>query len=141
MKVEFPIIADEDRTIATRFGMLDPEEKDLLGLPVTVRSVYILGPDKKIKAMIIYPPAIGRNFHEVLRAIDALQTIAVKPVATPVNWKPGDRVMIQPSVTAEDAARLFPEIETIAVPSGKGYLRTTADPKTAAAGGGGGGSA
>ncbi|KAA0146041.1 hypothetical protein FNF27_01411 [Cafeteria roenbergensis] len=126
--VDFAIIDDSDRTLATRFRMLDPDEKDESKLPVPVRSVFFIGPDKRVRATICYPPLVGRNVPELLRVIRALQLGDAHPVATPVNWQPGDRVMIQPSLSDEEAAARFPGFTKHEVPSGKGYIRMTDDP-------------
>jgi len=108
--------------------MLDEEEKDQAGIPATVRKVFVLGPDRRIKLQLIYPTAVGRNFTEILRVIDALQLAAKFPIATPVNWNKGQNVMIQPSVSDADAEAKFPGFQRTAVPSGKGYIRFTKDP-------------
>lgn len=126
--VDFAIIDDSDRTLATRFRMLDPDEKDESKLPVPVRSVFFIGPDKRVRATICYPPLVGRNVPELLRVISALQLGEAHPVATPVNWKPGERVMIQPSLSDEEAEARFPGFTKHEVPSGKGYIRMTEDP-------------
>jgi len=124
----FPIIADEKRDLAVKFGMLDPDEKDSAGMPLTCRAVFIISPDHRLKLSILYPATTGRNFDEILRVIDSLQLTAQKKVATPVNWKVGDEVMVVPSVAAADVPSLFPEGVTVhTVPSGKGYLRTTSN--------------
>jgi 1-Cys peroxiredoxin 6 len=130
-KVTYPIISDPKRETAVLLGMLDEDEKDNAGIPATVRKVFLLGPDKKVKLQLIYPTAVGRNFAEILRCIDALQLAATHPIATPVNWQKGQDVMIQPSVTDEKAAELFPGFKRTAVPSGKGYIRFTPDPSAA----------
>jgi 1-Cys peroxiredoxin 6 len=127
-KVTYPIISDPTRETAVLLGMLDEEEKDNAGVPATVRKVFLVGPDKKVKLQLIYPTAVGRNFAEILRCIDALQLAATHPIATPVNWQKGQDVMIQPSVTDDKAAELFPGFKRTAVPSGKGYIRFTPDP-------------
>lgn len=127
-EVDFPIIADTTRDVAALLGMLDDDEKDDAGLPVTVRKVFIVGPDRKIKAALSYPTVAGRYFPEILRLIDALQLGAKHPIATPVGWAPGQDVMIQPSLSDADAAARFPGFRQVAVPSGKGYVRMTADP-------------
>ncbi len=88
-QVKYPIIADTDRSIAVQLGMLDEEEKDNAGIPATVRKVFIIGPDRKIRLVLVYPTAVGRNFAEILRVIDGLQLAAKFPIATPVNWTPG----------------------------------------------------
>ncbi|XP_074654257.1 peroxiredoxin-6-like [Tubulanus polymorphus] len=125
----YPIIADADRSIVTQLGMLDPDEKDSKGLPLPARCVYVIGPDKRLKLSILYPATTGRNFNEILRVIDSLQLTATKKVATPVDWKQGDKCMVLPTITGEEAKELFPEMKTKALPSGKEYLRMTPCPK------------
>ena len=100
----FPIIADPDRTVATAYGMLHPKADSTH----TVRSVFIIDPAKKIRASITYPASTGRNFNEVLRVIDSLQLTDKHKVATPVNWNKGDDVIIVPSVSNDEARKLFP---------------------------------
>ncbi|XP_024134523.1 peroxiredoxin-6 [Oryzias melastigma] len=122
----FPIIADDNRELSVQLGMLDPDEKDKDGLPLTARCVFVIGPDKKLKLSILYPATTGRNFDEILRAIDSLQLTAQKKVATPVDWKPGEKVMVIPSLSDAEAASLFPNgVTTKDLPSGKKYLRYT----------------
>ncbi|CAI5640017.1 unnamed protein product [Oreochromis niloticus] len=122
----FPIIADDKRELSVQLGMLDPDEKDKDGIPLTARCVFVIGPDKKLKLSILYPATTGRNFDELLRVIDSLQLTAQKKVATPVDWKPGDKVMVIPSLSDAEAASLFPNgVTTEEVPSGKKYLRYT----------------
>uniref|UniRef100_A0A3B4W9F4 Peroxiredoxin-6 n=1 Tax=Seriola lalandi dorsalis TaxID=1841481 RepID=A0A3B4W9F4_SERLL len=104
----FPIIADDKRELAVQLGMLDPDERDKDGLPLTARCVFVIGPDKKLKLSILYPATTGRNFDELLRVIDSLQLTAQKKVATPVDWKPGDKVMVIPTLSEAEAAALFP---------------------------------
>mmetsp|Transcript_25405 Transcript_25405/g.37456 ORF Transcript_25405/g.37456 Transcript_25405/m.37456 type:complete len:221 (+) Transcript_25405:72-734(+) len=116
--VNFPIIADRDRSIVTTYGMLMDDE-EVIGAPATVRSVFVIGPDKKIKLIITYPPSTGRNFDEILRVIDSLQLTHAKKLATPVNWNVGDRCVILPSVTDEAAMEMFGSFEAV-----KPYLRT-----------------
>ncbi len=120
VKMNFPIIADSDRNVATLYDMihLNASEK------ATVRSVFIIGPDKKVKLTITYPASTGRNFQELLRVIDSLQLTANYQVATPADWKDGDDVIIIPAVKTEDAAAKFPKGFTIVKP----YLRTTPQP-------------
>ncbi|MEE6496084.1 hypothetical protein FKM82_002221 [Ascaphus truei] len=126
----FPIIADPKRELAVQLGMLDPDEKDKDGMPVTARCVFIIGPDKKMKLSLLYPATTGRNFDEILRVVDSLQLTATHNVATPVDWKVGDRVMVPPTIPEEDAGKLFPcGVFTKELPSGKKYLRYTAQPK------------
>jgi len=118
----FPLIADADRKVSDLYGMIHPNASDTL----TVRSVFVIGPDKKIKLTLTYPASTGRNFDEVLRVIDSLQLTAKHQVATPVNWKQGEDVIIVPAVSDEDARKKFPEgFKTI-----KPYLRTVAQPRT-----------
>ncbi len=102
--LNFPLIADPDRKIANLYGMIHPNASDTL----TVRSVFVIGPDKKIKLTLTYPASTGRNFDEILRVIDSLQLTAKHQVATPVNWKSGDDVIIVTSVSDEDAKRKYP---------------------------------
>lgn len=125
----YPIIADPTRTLAKQFGMIDPDEKDDQGMPLTCRAVFIVGPDKKLKLALLYPATTGRNFDEILRVIDSLQLTAYKKVATPADWKRGDKCMVIPSLSDEEANKLFPKgFKRKDVPSGKGYLRFTPDP-------------
>jgi alkyl hydroperoxide reductase subunit AhpC len=121
--LNFPLIADADRSVSTLYDMVHPEADPA----VTVRSVFIIDPAKKIRLILTYPPSAGRNFNEVLRVIDSLQTTDAHKVATPANWQKGDRVIIVPSVTDEKAKELFPQgWETV-----KPYLRIVelAEPK------------
>ena len=103
--LNFPIIADPDHKISELYDMIHPEISDIF----TVRSVYIIGPDKKVKLMLTYPASTGRNFAEILRVIDSLQLTANFSVATPVNWKNGEDVIIAGSVSDADAKTLFPD--------------------------------
>ena len=118
--VNFPIIADEDKHIAELYDMIHPNASESF----TVRSVFIIGPDKKIKLTLTYPASTGRNFDELLRVIDSLQLTEKYSVATPANWKDGDRVVISPAVKDEDIAAKFPKgYDRI-----KPYLRMTPQP-------------
>jgi len=122
----FPIIADHNRELSVQLGMLDPDELDKDGMPLTARCVFVVGPDKKLKLSILYPATTGRNFDEIIRVIDSLQLTAVKKVATPADWKPGDKCMVIPSLSDAEAAALFPNgVTTRDVPSKKTYLRYT----------------
>ncbi len=103
--LNFPLIADPDKKVANLYSMIHPSADNTL----TVRSVFVVGPDKKIKLKIEYPASTGRNFDEVLRVIDSLQLTANHQVATPVNWKDGEDVIIVPALSNEDAAKKFPE--------------------------------
>jgi len=119
-EVKYPIISDADRSIAVKFGMLDQTELDKqTGLPLTVRSVFIIDTNKKIRLILTYPASCGRNFDEILRCIDSLQLTDKSKVTTPANWKKGDDVIVAPSVSNEDATKLFGEFTTH-----KPYLRT-----------------
>ncbi len=120
VKMNFPIIADSDRNVATLYDMIHPNASE----KTTVRSVFIIGPDKKIKLTLTYPASTGRNFQELLRVIDSLQLTANYQVATPADWKDGDDVIITAAVKTEDAAEKFPKGFTIVKP----YLRTTPQP-------------
>jgi 1-Cys peroxiredoxin 6 len=127
---DYPIIADPSRDVATLYGMMDPDEKDAAGLPLTCRAVFVIGPGKKLKLSILYPATTGRDFSEILRVIDSLQLTATKKVATPVDWRNGGSCMVVPGVKQEDTAALFPKGVTVhEVPSGKVYIRTTPQPE------------
>jgi alkyl hydroperoxide reductase subunit AhpC len=119
-EVNFPIIADEDKSISEAYGMLHPNASATL----TVRSLFIIAPDKTVKLMITYPASTGRNFQEVLRVIDSLQLTAYHSVATPADWKDGEDVVVSPSIKTEDIAAKFPKGHTVIKP----YLRTTPQP-------------
>ncbi|CAF1512930.1 unnamed protein product [Adineta ricciae] len=123
----FPIIDDSDRALATKLGMIDPVETDNEGIALTARSVFYIGPDKKVKAMLLYPATSGRNFDEILRLLDSLQLSAKFPIATPVDWKPGDEVMVPPNVSENTIKEKLPNGIQVKcnLPSGKGYIRTT----------------
>lgn len=118
--VGFPIIADEDKSIANAYGMIHPNASETF----TVRSLFIIGPDKKVKLMITYPASTGRNFVEVLRVIDSLQLTANYSVATPADWKEGEDVIVVPAVSTEDAIKKFPKGVKVVKP----YLRYTPQP-------------
>ena len=118
--LNFPLIADPDRTVATLYGAIHPNASDTM----TVRSVYVIGPDKKLKLSITYPASTGRNFDEILRVIDSLQLTAKHMVATPVNWQPGQDVIIVPSLSDADAHDRFP----LGWKTVKPYLRITPYP-------------
>ncbi|MEC7881735.1 MAG: peroxiredoxin [Verrucomicrobiota bacterium] len=119
-KVNFPIIADPDRSVATAYDMIHPNAAEKF----TVRSVFIIDPNKKIRLTITYPPATGRNFDEILRVIDALQLTDNHAVATPVNWRDGEDCIVVPNLTDEEAEAKFPKGFTKIKP----YLRTTPQP-------------
>jgi alkyl hydroperoxide reductase subunit AhpC len=103
--VDFPMIADPDMKVANLYGMIHPNASDRF----TVRSVFVIDPNKKVRLTLNYPASAGRNFDEILRVIDSLQLTDKFKVATPVNWKPGEDVIIVPSVSNEEARKLFPE--------------------------------
>lgn len=119
-KVDFPIIADEDKKISKLYDMIHPKADNTL----TVRSVYVIAPDKTIKLMITYPASTGRNFDELLRVIDSLQLTADYKVSTPANWKKGEDVVISTSVSNEEAKKMFPK----GFKEVKPYLRLTPEP-------------
>lgn len=118
--VDFPIIADEDRKVATLYDMIHPNAS----ATATVRSLFIIGPDKLVKLMITYPASTGRNFYEVLRVLDSLQLTAGYSVATPADWKAGEDVIVVPAVSTEDAVKKFPKGVKVVKP----YLRYTPQP-------------
>lgn len=118
--VGFPIIADPEKKVANAYGMMHPNASESF----TVRSLFVIGPDKKVKLMITYPASTGRNFHEVLRVIDSLQLTANYSVATPADWKEGEDVIVVPAVSTEDAIKKFPKGVKVVKP----YLRYTPQP-------------
>jgi len=119
-KVNFPLISDPDKKVSDLYDMIHPNASDT----VTVRTVFIVGPDKKVKATLTYPQSAGRNFDEILRLVDSLQLSAGYSVSTPVNWKEGEDVIIMPSVSDDDAKGKFPKgWKTV-----KPYLRLTPQP-------------
>ncbi|KAJ1965823.1 peroxiredoxin 1 [Dipsacomyces acuminosporus] len=115
VNLQFPIIADKDRKVATLYDMLDSVEHDptnvVNGIPFTVRSVFVIDPAKKIRLILTYPASCGRNFDELLRAIDSLQLSDKQPIATPANWQPGDDVIVHVSVSTEKAKEIFPTVK------------------------------
>ena len=118
--LNFPLIADTDRSVSTLYDMIHPNADNTM----TVRSVFIIGPDKKVKLSLTYPASTGRNFQEILRVIDSLQLTANYKVATPADWKHGDDVIIVPAVSNADAEKMFEKGFTEVKP----YLRTTPQP-------------
>jgi alkyl hydroperoxide reductase subunit AhpC len=118
--VNFPLLADPDRTVADLYDMIHPNALDNM----TVRSVFVIGPDKKIKLMLTYPASTGRNFDELLRVIDSLQLTANYSVATPANWQDGDDCIVTPALSDAQAQEKFPKGFTKIKP----YLRTTPQP-------------
>ncbi|AYN68770.1 peroxiredoxin [Euzebyella marina] len=118
--VNFPIIADEDKKVSDLYDMIHPNADNNL----TVRSVFIIAPDKTVKLIITYPASTGRNFYELLRVVDSLQLTAYHKVATPANWKKGENVVVSPAISTEDAKGIFSKgVEEV-----KPYLRMTPDP-------------
>ena len=118
-EVNFPIIADENRNVATLYDMIHPNASE----KATVRSVFVIDPDKKIKLTLTYPASTGRNFNELIRVIDSLQLTAYNQVATPADWKPGEDVIVVPAVSTEDAQKKYSDLRIV-----KPYLRYTAQP-------------
>lgn len=114
-KLDFPMIADPDVRVSTLYDMIHPESDPT----VTVRSVFVIDPLRKVRLILTYPPSTGRNFAEILRAIDSLQLTDARSIATPVNWNPGEPVVISPKLSEEEASRLFPQGYTTLKP----YLR------------------
>jgi alkyl hydroperoxide reductase subunit AhpC len=104
-RVNFPMIADSDQKVAQLYGMIHPQSDPT----VTVRSVFVIDPLKKVRLILTYPPSTGRNFAEILRAIDSLQLTDRRSVATPVNWEPGEPVIVSPKLSDEEASRQFPQ--------------------------------
>ncbi|MBW8243314.1 peroxiredoxin [Muricauda oceani] len=121
-KVNFPIVADVERKVSDLYDMIHPNADNTL----TVRSVFIIDPDKKIKLTLTYPASTGRNFYELLRVVDSLQLTANHKVATPANWKNGEKVVVSPAIPTEEAKSIF----TKGVEEVKPYLRLTPDPTT-----------
>jgi len=120
--VNYPILADDDQKVAKLYSMIQPNSD--AGNTLTVRSVFVIAPDKKIKLTLTYPASTGRNFDELLRVIDSLQLTAYESVATPGNWKDGDDCVVVPSISTEDAKKKFPKGVTEIKP----YLRMTPQP-------------
>lgn len=120
VEVKFPLIADPDKTVANLYGMIHPNASETF----TVRSLFIIGPDKKVKLTITYPASTGRNFIEVLRVLDSLQLTSNYSVATPADWKEGEDVIVVNSISTEDAQKKFPKGVKVVKP----YLRYTPQP-------------
>eukprot|EP00095_Tigriopus_kingsejongensis_P009803 snap_masked-scaffold8704_size2636-processed-gene-0.0 protein:Tk09803 transcript:snap_masked-scaffold8704_size2636-processed-gene-0.0-mRNA-1 annotation:"antioxidant protein" len=117
--LNFPIVADPDRKVAELYDMIHPEAGDTS----TVRSVFIIDPDDKIRLMLTYPKSVGRNFDEIVRVLDALQATDADPIATPADWRPGDRVIVSTGVSTDDAKAKFQNVVEV-----KPYLRYADDP-------------
>lgn len=129
-KVTYPMIGDPELKVAKLFGMLPADAGDTCegrtaATNATVRTVFVIGPDKKIKLMLAYPMTTGRNFAEILRVLDSMQLTAAHKVATPANWKPGDDVIIVPAVSDDEARQVYPDGFTTLKP----YLRLVRQPK------------
>ncbi len=120
--VQFPVIADKDRKISELYDFIHPNAS----ATATVRSLLIIDPEKKVRLIITYPASTGRNFNEILRVLDSLQLVDSHKVATPVNWQDGDDVIVPPSVSTEDAEKIFPKGVKVIKP----YLRYTPQPNT-----------
>lgn len=121
--LNFPLLADADRTVANAYGMIHPNSDDVF----TVRSVYVIDPNKKLRLTLTYPAPTGRNFNEILRAVDSLQMTDKHKVGTPVNWKSGDEVIVLPSVSDDQATEMFGSFKKL-----KPYLRYVTQPEDAA---------
>ena len=119
-EVNFPLIADPDRKVASLYDMIHPNADN----NSTVRTLFIIGPDKKVKLSLTYPPSTGRNFQEVIRVLDSLQLTANHQVATPADWQQGDDCVVLPAIKTEDIPSKFPKGHTVVKP----YLRTTPQP-------------
>jgi len=129
-ELSYPLIADSDKKVSLLYGMLDQSHLSQTGLPFTVRAVFIIDPKRVVRLILTYPASTGRNFNEILRVLDSLQLADKSKVATPADWKKGDKVIILPSVSNEDAQKLFPKgFKTV-----KSYLRYVDDPSAAASG-------
>lgn len=123
-ELNFPIISDTSKALVTMLGMIDPEERDAAGLALPARALILIGPDRQVKLSILYPATTGRNFDEVLRAVDSVHLTAVHSLATPANWKQGERCIVAPEVPSDDARAKFQNLVQSELPSGRPYLRT-----------------
>jgi alkyl hydroperoxide reductase subunit AhpC len=119
--LNFPLIADPDRKVSQLYDMIHPREGDTS----TVRSVFIVDPKNKVRLILTYPKSVGRNFGEILRVIDALQLTDAAPVSTPVDWQPGDRIIVAPTMSTDDARQRFEDVEEV-----RPYLRWAKQPQT-----------
>lgn len=118
-ELNYPLLADPDKKVAQKFGMIHPGASETH----TVRSVFIIGPDNKVKLTLTYPASTGRNWQELLRVLDSLQLTSEHSVATPSDWKPGENVIVSPALSDDEAKKRFGEFDKV-----KPYLRTTAQP-------------
>ncbi|XP_026758582.2 peroxiredoxin-6-like isoform X2 [Galleria mellonella] len=129
-KFPYPIIADNDRALARKLEMMDMDELDPAGIPLTARAVFIVDPNKKFRLSFLYPATTGRNFDEILRVLDSLQLTDKAKVATPVDWKMGDDCMVLPTLPEDQVTKVFPQgVTVVPLPSGKNYLKKTSCPK------------
>nr|WJR88235.1 thioredoxin peroxidase TPX6 [Agrotis ipsilon] len=129
-KFPYPIIEDKNRDIAKKLCMVDKDEVDSKGIPLTARALFIIDPKKKFRLSFLYPATTGRNFDEILRVLDSLQLTDTAKVATPVDWVVGDECMVLPTVPEDQISKVFPQGTTVvSLPSGKNYLRKTKLPK------------
>jgi thioredoxin-dependent peroxiredoxin len=119
--LNFPLIADPDRKVSELYDMIHPGEGDTS----TVRSVFIIDPKNKVRLILTYPKSVGRNFGEILRVIDALQLTDAAPVSTPVDWQPGERIIVAPTMSTDDARQRFEDVEEV-----RPYLRWAKQPQT-----------
>jgi alkyl hydroperoxide reductase subunit AhpC len=119
--LNFPLIADQDRQVSELYDMIHPGEGDTS----TVRSVFIVDPENKVRLTLTYPKSIGRNFGEIMRVIDALQLTDAAPVSTPADWQPGDRIIVAPTMSTDDARQRFEDVEEV-----RPYLRWAKQPQT-----------
>jgi alkyl hydroperoxide reductase subunit AhpC len=117
--LNFPIIADPERTVSAAYDMIHPGEGDTS----TVRSVFVIDPNNKVRTILTYPKSVGRNFDEIVRVVDALQATDAAPISTPVDWRPGDRVVVSPAMSTEEAKEKFQNVEEI-----RPYLRFADSP-------------
>ncbi|KEG03596.1 1-cys peroxiredoxin, putative [Plasmodium vinckei vinckei] len=123
-KWEIPIVCDESRELANKLKIMDEEEKDKSGLPLTCRCLFFISPEKTIKATVLYPATTGRNAQEILRVLKSLQLTSKTPVATPVNWNEGDKCCVIPTLQDDEISKHFKnEITKVDMPSKKKYLR------------------
>jgi len=121
--VDYPLIADKDKKISLLYGMLDQTTLNDSGMPFTVRAVFIIGPDRRVKLILYYPASTGRNFDEILRCVDSLQLTSTKSVVTPADWRKGQDVIVPPAVSDEEANKKFGSFKPV-----KKYLRYVTDP-------------
>jgi len=129
-QLTFPLIADSDKNVSLLYGMLDQSHLNQVGLPFTVRAVFIIDPKRIVRLILTYPASTGRNFNEIIRVVDSLQLADKSKVATPADWNKGDKCIILPSVSNDDANKLFPKGFTTVKP----YLRYVDDPSAISSG-------